>query len=203
MAAPYSLAPSWTFEGADGNWTTFSVTVGHPAQQFRVLPSTLISETWLPIPQGCEGSLTGLPGCGDLRGVEDFNDEPSLGFQSNLSTTWETIGIYDLTAEQNLFDADTATGLYGTDSIVVDRSSAGEPAQLQSQVIAGVATADVWLGILGVGAQKGNFSVKDENLPSLVTEMKNLNITPSLSFGYTAGASYGNTPFYPCNSDAG
>lgn len=190
MPSPYSIAPSFTFEGSDGNWTTFEISVGSPPQTFRILPSTGVSETWIPIPQGCGGVLEGLPGCGDLRGVDDFNGSPSLGFQTNASTSWSTIGIYDLVAEDALFDSDSDTGLYGSDVIIIPSNVAGDPAQLETQVIAGVATANVWLGVMGLGARAANFSLQAENLPSLIDDMKNQNITSSLSFGYTAGAAY-------------
>lgn len=191
MPAPYSIAPSYTFGGSDGNWTTFEISVGTPPQTFRILPSTAVSETWLPIPQGCGGVLEGLPGCGDLRGVDDFNGAPSLGFQTKSSTSWHTIGIYDLATEDALFDAEGDTGLYGSDLITIPSNVAGETAKLETQVIAGVASANVWLGVMGLGARAANFSVQAENLPSLITDMKTQNLTSSLSFGYTAGATYG------------
>lgn len=190
MPAPYSIAPSFTFEGSDGNWTTFEISVGSPSQTFRIFPSSAISELWVPIPQGCGGVLEGLPGCGDLRGVGDFNGNPSLGFQTNSSASWSTIGIYDLVAGDALFDEDGDTGLYGTDVITIPSNVAGDPAKLESQVIAGVATANVWLGVMGLGARAANFSVQAESLPSLIDAMKSQNITSSLSFGYTAGAAY-------------
>jgi hypothetical protein len=191
MPSPYSIAPSFTFEGSDGNWTTFEISVGTPPQTFRVLPSTAMSETWIPIPQGCGGQLEGLPGCGDLRGVDDFNGVASLGFQTNVSLSWDTIGIYRLETEDALFDAEGDTGLYGADTITIPSNVAGETAELESQVIAGVATANVWLGAMGLGARAANFSIREENSPSLIAEMKAQNLTSSLSFGYTAGAAYG------------
>lgn len=198
MPAPYSIAPSWTFEGSDGNWTTFEISVGSPPQSFRILPSTAVSETWIPIPQGCGGVLEGLPGCGDLRGVNDFDGSPSLGFQTNSSSSWSTIGIYNLATEDALFDGEGDTGLYGSDVITIPSNVAGDTAELDSQVIAGVATANVWLGVMGLGARAANFSVKTENLPSFIDEMKNQNITSSLSFGYTAGAAYGKPKHVRC-----
>ena len=134
--------------------------------------------------------LEGLPGCGDLRGVNDFNGLPSLGFQTNASSSWNTIGIYNLAAEDAIFDADGDTGLYGSDVITIPSNVAGDTAQLESQVIAGVATANVWLGVIGLGARAANFSVQAETLSSLIGDMKDQNITSSLSFGYTAGAAY-------------
>lgn len=53
-AAPISFAPSQYFEGNDGKWSTFVVRVGTPEQSFRVLPSTVSSETFLPMAGACK-----------------------------------------------------------------------------------------------------------------------------------------------------
>lgn len=53
-AAPISFAPSQYFEGDDGKWSTFVVRVGTPEQSFRVLPSTVSSETLLPMAGACK-----------------------------------------------------------------------------------------------------------------------------------------------------
>lgn len=188
---PYSIAPGYAFEGSDGNWTTFEIAVGSPPQTFRILPSTAVSETWIPIPQGCGGVLEGLPGCGALRGVDGVDGSPSLGFQTNSSSSWSTVGIYELATQDALLDSKDDSGLYGTDTITIPSNIAGDPAVLKSQVIAGVATANVWLGVMGLGARAANFSVRPGPLPSLLESMRLQNTTSSLSFGYTAGAAYG------------
>ena len=53
-AAPTSCAPSQYVEGNDGKWSTFVVRVGTPEQSFRVLPSTVSSETFLPMAGACK-----------------------------------------------------------------------------------------------------------------------------------------------------
>lgn len=57
IPAPLSFAASQYFEGPDGHWSSFVVRAGTPEQSFRVLPSTITSETFVPLAGACkEGS---------------------------------------------------------------------------------------------------------------------------------------------------
>jgi hypothetical protein len=79
--APISFAPSQAWDGNDGSWSTFVIRVGTPEQVFRVLPSTISQEIWVPISEGC---LSNEPSnCGALRGVETFQNQASNGLQVN------------------------------------------------------------------------------------------------------------------------
>lgn len=188
---PFVFSSSGNFDGDDGQWSTFSISVGSPPQSFRILPSTTGAETWVPITLGCEGGLASVIDCGSLRGANDFNGRPSRGFDTSASSTWELIGTYDLATEQNLWGGSDNQGLYGLDTVALDSNSSGQDARLDSQTVAGVATAKVWIGSLGLGTSPAHFQIKHGNVPSLLTTMKNKHLIPSLSYGYTAGASYG------------
>lgn len=190
VPAPFVVAPTWQWDGNDGNWTTFGIKIGTPAQSFRVLPSTSGAETWVPIPAGCDGTLAGVSNCGTLRGIDNYDGSPSKGFETNNSSSWKTIGIYELSAEQNLFGADNNTGIYGTDSLSLDALPSGSSPQLSSQTIAGITTGDFWLGSLGLGIASANFSTESSLIPSMMSTLKNQSVIPSLSYGYTAGAHY-------------
>ncbi|GAB1743882.1 hypothetical protein NU219Hw_g933t1 [Hortaea werneckii] len=196
---PLVIAPSWSFDGDDGNWSSFLIEVGNPPQSFRVLPSTSVSEVWLPLPQGCQGIMSDVSDCGDRRGVNAINGTASLGFQTNVSSTWESIGIYKLEAEQTLFGNDN-DALYGLDTVLmslIDNSGRNSSSgKLDSQTVAGFATGDFWLGSLGLGSAQANFTTENENIPSLITSLKSKNLTGSASFGYAAGASYASPPDY-------
>ena len=75
----FSLTPSGNWDGNDGGWSTFAISVGTPAQVFRVLPSTNGLETWIPMADDCS---QGMAWCGNARGVEPFNggfSEPYTG----------------------------------------------------------------------------------------------------------------------------
>ncbi|TKA32929.1 hypothetical protein B0A50_01155 [Salinomyces thailandicus] len=194
---PLELSPSWTFDGDDGSWSSFALTVGSPAQSFRVFPSTSGSEVWLPLPQGCQGILSGVGDCGDLRGVNAINGTASSGFQTNVSSTWDLIGIYDLAAEQNLFD--NISGQYGLDRVSLElltESNNNSSATVDAQTVAGFASGDLWLGSLGLGTAQANFTVQNENVPSLLETLKTQNLSTSLTVGYAAGAAYASPADY-------
>ncbi|KAI7184775.1 acid protease [Hortaea werneckii] len=196
---PLALQPSWSFDGDDGSWSSFLIEVGNPPQSFRVLPSTSVSEVWVPLPQGCQGIMSDVSDCGDRRGVNAINDTASLGFQTNITSTWEAIGIYKLEAEQTLFGNDN-DALYGLDTVSISLlDSSGQnfsSSKLDSQTVAGFATGDFWLGSLGLGSAQANFTTESENIPSLITSLKSKNLTGSASFGYAAGAAYASPADY-------
>ena len=199
VPAPFSVSPSWSWDGNDGSWSTFDISVGTPGQSFRMLPSTYGSEIWVPSTDGCKGILTNIADCGALRGADDFKGQPSRGFDSSASSTWDLIGIYELATEQNLWGTTDNEGYYGFDTVSLESYPTGRSADLKSQTVAGVATENVWLGILGMGSTSAQFDVENGSNPSLLVSMKDQNFTPSVSFGYTAGAAYGkNTRAVKC-----
>jgi hypothetical protein len=187
IRAAFVVAPTYRFDGDDGEWSTFAIEVGTPAQSFRVLPATVGEEIWVPLPGGCQGSLSSNQDCGDMRGVDNAANR---GFLYNESSTWsQTAGDpYQLMTEGDLF---VDTGVYGTDTVALGcLSDEGYGSAMPEQTIAGVTTADFWLGNVGLGTSPGTF-MQGSSTPSLMESMKTQNITPSLSFGYTAGQSYG------------
>ncbi|KAG8160861.1 hypothetical protein KVR01_009125 [Diaporthe batatas] len=184
MAEPISVDPAEVWAGVDGSWSSFMIRVGTPQQWFSVLPSTASQQTWVPVPEGCESSIVGnISDCGDSRGVWPFESEESNGFQTNKSSTWKAIGIYELFIEEHL--GIDGRGLFGYDSVGLGESS---PAT-EHQVVAGVATPNYWVGLLGLGANYTNFS-EEERPSSLLRTLKDEGNIPSLSYGYTAGAPY-------------
>ncbi|KAK5168378.1 uncharacterized protein LTR77_006948 [Saxophila tyrrhenica] len=183
--APVVVQPS-LWAGNDGNWSTFLLGVGSPAQYFGVLPSVLSSEVWIPVPEGCTWIPSSvLPNCGATRGALDSG---SLGFQTNRSTTWSQIGLQYLGTGQNLYGPTTQAGLFGFDTVSFGPDLAGY--RIPDQLIAGIATQDYWLGSLGLATNPSGFETVVENVSSLVPSVKQANDSPSLSFGYAAGASY-------------
>jgi len=73
---------------------------------------------------------------------------------------------------------------------------------LDHQIIAGIGTDNYWLGSLGLSPIPFNFSSIGDSItmedpqPSLLSELKNQSSIPSLSWGYTAGASYRQDPVF-------
>ncbi|CBX93113.1 hypothetical protein IAQ61_008835 [Plenodomus lingam] len=184
---PFVVPPSQKFDGNDGSWSTFTVSVGTPGQDFRVLPSTKGGVTYLVAPEGC---LPGIDpeGCPEARGAEIFNSAQNIGFQANVSTTWSAIGQYEIDLEQSLNY--TSRGLFGFDRVQLGPAAAGSALALDSQVVAGIADPDYYMGILPLGTADSSFSSLGRSVDSLMNQLRNTSKIPSLSYAYTAGASY-------------
>ncbi len=188
--APYVVPPTQQFDGNDGSWSTFSIHVGTPGQDFRVLVSTASSETWLPVPEGC---LAEEPSdCPSLRGAEPFNSAQSPGFQYDESSSWEYVGLYgiDVEAELNY----TANGLYGYDRVGLGSVQNDDSLSIDRQVVAGIADKDYFMGVLGLGIRPTSFSSTSEPVPGLLENLYNQSLIPSASYSYTAGAKYRECP---------
>lgn len=150
-----------------------------------MLPSTVTSETFVPLNTGCR---VGAPSnCPFSRGVESFNSKPSSGFQANQSSTWHEIGLYKVSAREEL--RYNASGLYGLDNMGLMVANSGGPT-LPNQVIGGLINPRFWVGRLGMDVKPSNFSEFNNPQRSLIQTLKDLNYIPSLSYGYTAGAYY-------------
>ena len=88
----------------------------------------------------------------------------------------------------NLGYSDNAT--YGLDTLALGLSNANGSPQIDSQVVAAFATDDYYIGLFGLGHQGVNFSEYSTPNATFLTTLKEQNIIPSLSWGYTAGAIY-------------
>jgi hypothetical protein len=116
--------------------------------------------------------------CVDSRGAQ---------FNYNSSSTWYFTNYYLLGLESNLGLSDS--GMFGSDTVALGWQGSGEPT-LNHQVVAGIATTDFWLGQFGLTPRPTNFTDFNNPQPSFVQTLKNRSIIPSLSWSYTAGASY-------------
>ncbi|KAG0648252.1 hypothetical protein D0Z07_5497, partial [Hyphodiscus hymeniophilus] len=182
---PFSFAPSQAFEGNDGAWSTFVIRVGTPAQVFRVFISTTSEERWVPVPEGCLS--TDPINCGALRGVLPFEGQESSGFQINASSTWIPVNLYELGLDADLNY--TGNGEYGFDTVGLQITDSGG-VTLNDSIVAGIATKDFYLGEFGLGPKPTNFTTFDNPQQSFMWSLRNQSLIPSLSWGYTAGASY-------------
>ncbi|KAG4434662.1 hypothetical protein IFR05_009867 [Cadophora sp. M221] len=187
---PFDFSPSGIFEGNDGSWSTFIIRVGTPAQTFRVLISTTGQETWIPLVDGCADFDPS--NCGSLRGVQDFQNAPSRGFRTNISSTWELVNLYNLALEDHL-DGYTGAGLYGFDTVGLQIQNSGG-LTLNHSIVTGIGTKHFMLGVFGLSPGTTNFDDFNDPQPSFMVSLKNQSLIPSLSYGYHAGASYSNVP---------
>ncbi len=182
---PFVFTPSQAFDGNDGRWSSLIIRVGTPEQNFAVLPSTTGHEIFVPLPDGC--TRDDPSDCADLRGVARFDGKPAVGFQVNASSTWNSIGLYTLDLGGRLGIDDG--GLYGLEKVGLQLQQSGGLA-LEDQVVAGIATKNFYLGLFGLGPKPSNFTNYDNPMSSYMWNLKDKQMIPSLSYGYTAGAAY-------------
>jgi hypothetical protein len=163
-------------DGNDGPWSTFGIQVGTPSQQLRVLPATGLDMTWVVLPEGCTSSDPS--DCGQSRGGIYF---------SNLSSTWDEIGIYQLSIYEEAMLGYTGNGSYGSETVTLGWPGDGQPSAAK-QVVAEIATREFYMGALGLNPWPVNFTELDNSHPSLLSTLKNQSKIPSLTWAYTAGA---------------
>ena len=148
-----------------------------------MLVSTEVSATWVVEPGGCGPSYP--VNCTGARGG---------AYDSAKSSTWHSNALYSLAAEANLgnpYSATSQIGDFGYDTIGLPGQSGVANVSLDHQVVAGIKTNTYYLGNLGLSSQNITFGTGNSNTsPSFLGALKNENSIPSLSFGYTAGASY-------------
>lgn len=168
--------------------------VGNPEQSVRVLISTADYNTKLIDPGGCPPNYPGITSsktCSQSRG-ELFNPP--------LSSSWSSVGNYSLGLEENLgYDGPAS---YGLDTVALGVSNDTGGPSLPGQVVATLETYLFHTGLFGLGHQPTNFTASQDssNLTSTVhyqsflTTLKNQSLIPSLSWAYTAGAVYSESP---------
>ncbi len=163
--------------GDEGAWSTFLITTGTPPQQVQVLPSTEFSSTWVVASNAC--SPTDAANCTIARGgVYDYTK----------SSSWNIKANYRLGVLNTGYDSDSVSGTYGFDTLSIQGK--GTNASVNHQPIASFTTPKFFVGSLGLSDQPVDFQDGSDTSPSLLTSLKNENLLPSLSFGYTAGHHY-------------
>ncbi|KAJ9651641.1 hypothetical protein H2198_009084 [Neophaeococcomyces mojaviensis] len=167
---PISIDFGPNFLGYDGQWSAAQIRVGNPEQYLSVFPSTTESEAWVVGPAGCDGTST----CSSLRGGL---------FSADQSTSWETLGLYELGYSD--LSQTTDNGYYGFDNL-----SISDTISASNQIIAVVNDTDHWIGQLGLVVQETRFQSNIDHLPLISTLVQNESVIPSHSYGYTAGAYY-------------
>lgn len=190
VPAPIVVAPDQDWKGIDGSWSTFSLIVGEPKQNARVLVSTASQQIWVVNRQACVQNITdSTTGQITQYNVLDSDCQDSRGFLYNTteSSTWHSKGFFQLWIEKNL--GLVGNGLYGFDSVGLGFQG-GEGPTVENTTIGTLVTANFWLGHLGLHPKPTNFSAFEEAIPSYMTNLFNQGNIPSLSFGYTAGAQY-------------
>ncbi|KAF7185002.1 hypothetical protein HII31_13625 [Pseudocercospora fuligena] len=176
--AALSLGPSQYWDGNDGPWTSFPLQLGNTnnPQNIRVFASTAIGTTLSISADGCPSYYPS--DCADSRGFI---------FNANESLTWVANSMYNVGIEQNLgMDTQGPTG-FDTVTLGWQGSTIGT---VNHSVVFNLGDSQYWLGLLGLKPQPSNFTTFNDPQPSIMQDLVNHNITPSLSYGYTAGNQY-------------
>lgn len=181
LPAPIVIPASQDFDGNDGPWSSFTLQVGNPVQNVKVMISTAGYQTWVVLNEGCV--LSDPSTCATSRGGI---------FHPNESTTWmannvTSKGLFSLGLELNL--GYTGNGEYGYDTVALGWQGSGGPS-LDQQIVAGVATKEFYLGIFGLNPRPTNFSDYNDTTSSYMSNLKQKSLIPSLTWGYTAGNQY-------------
>jgi hypothetical protein len=165
-------------DGVDGPWSTFNLEVGEPPQRFRCVPGISLPVILLPTySQNCESTAKA---CSE-RTV----------FSSNSSTTWKSVGLYDLPLDYVL-----ETFFAGTKgSVGLDNAQFGHNAfqddVFPSQFIWEVTSLDFFVGVFGLSA--GRIALDEADRPGLLSAAAMGLSLPSRSYSYTAGSATSKT----------
>ncbi|KAF2456605.1 aspartic peptidase domain-containing protein, partial [Lineolata rhizophorae] len=166
-------------DGSDGPWSTFAFRVGTPPQTVKLLIATSGQETWVVNSGACAsaGSEEETALCDRDRGFT---------FNVTNSESWSDNGDYVLEEESNLGYG--GIGNYGFDVVTVGWEGSGGP-KLDDQIVAAI-MAEEWTasGMFGVSPRPTNFTDFRNPRPSFLSSLRERNLVPSLSYGYTAGS---------------
>ncbi|KAL8708541.1 MAG: hypothetical protein Q9220_006594 [cf. Caloplaca sp. 1 TL-2023] len=149
----------------------------------QLLPSTQVPESWVVLAEGC--TSTDPKNCSVSRGNT---------FNYGASSTWDLQDTYSLQSEANLgYTTNSDNGAYGWDNLTL-ATAEGASVSMNHSVVAGIATKDFYLGILGLASRDIVWQDKSGSSPSLIRSLHDQNLIPNQSYGYTAGASYNSAP---------
>lgn len=177
MPAPLDITPDENWDGIDGQWSSFTLRIGTPEQFVRTFVSWSSYQTWAVLPEGCLAA-SDQQACAESRGGI---------FNTTESSTWDEIGIYDLYITRNL--GINGNAIYGYDTVGLGGAGEEGPT-LQNTTVGALAVEQFYLGVFGINPKPTNFTSFNDGSPSYMTQLKEQNYIPSVSFGYTAGAPY-------------
>ncbi|KAF2454342.1 aspartic peptidase domain-containing protein [Lineolata rhizophorae] len=173
---PVMVPASQYWDGVDGPWSTFDFLVGTPPQRVRLLPSLGGSSSWVVVPEGCPASLP-----------ESCPDDRGFTFDYTASSSWDEIGLFELSLYVESQLGLSGNAIYGFDSLTVGLQGAGG-ATAARQIVGGIGTPDFWIGAVGLDPTPMNFSDFNDPQPSFLESLVRDGVIPGRSFAYTAGA---------------
>lgn len=172
-------------DGNDGPWSSFTVQIGTPSQDIRVLPSTSGSSIWAVVAEGC--NITTDPSeCAINRGQL---------FYPNESSTWSEKGTYQLQIPAESSLGYSGNAYFGFDTVSLGYQGSGGPT-ISHLVVGGIVTKDFFVGTLGLTPNAINFTDFNTPKPSLLAHLRNQKRIAGRSYAYTAGAQYTPKPTF-------
>jgi len=180
IPAPIVVKPSETFDGIDGLFSSFNISVGTPPQTLKVFIGTSVYRTLVVWEKACRGEPEN---CSDLRGGV-FSNKSSSTWQQNIA----------LPSSNNYFmQIDQQLGYNNRAAFGFDNVGLGGPGgiSLKNQTVGVFVTdIDAYLGLFGLDPRPSNFSGDPTHIPSYMQSLRNQSLIPSLSWGYSAGNQY-------------
>jgi hypothetical protein len=208
LPSAFSVQPSEKWLDADGLWSAFNLEVGNGpgrGQNFLVVPSTSNPTTWLPDDKLCK--LAKAPAnCSLTRGVGLFNGNQSAGYDDSTSSSSTGTGPLGLEyfnrggsyPAEILYGVKYGNfgGILGEDILYMSSSTAPITTHSSSGRVPIYAYSNdrYYLPSLGLGAGIHKSSAS-QLMNSTLLNMVDAGAIPSLSWGYTAGAYYGEHPY--------
>src|SRR5215469_1339950 len=200
-------------DGNDGSWSTFTLKVGSPALQFRALVSTSSYYSRVVSKNGCISDNSLLPDCPSERGEDGTNTGYDDTTSSSRNTS--TSGNYEFTINDQYLPSDPIfgpppdnihssytknnNGTFGLDQIqLLPAITNVQPLTVSGVPLGGLVQSQFFLSSLGLGL--GSTQIGPESVPSLLDILYDSSLTPSKSFGYTAGAAYRSWYSYLCHA---
>lgn len=209
MSQPFQVAiatgddsGSTPWANFDGNWTTFKLQVGNSSdkQNFRFVPSTSSTTTWLPASGHWNSTFSAING-GPIsaedyyarRGVGFYDGVQNLGFSGGNSSSYEPkntgdiLGLSGGLKPGDIFGPDyDAVGELGIDTLFLNNGSGNQINSLIKVPILGYSSFFYYSPIVGLGFE--NYNDDPVNYVTFMQSLADSQIIPSHSFGYTAGA---------------
>ncbi|KAF7195187.1 hypothetical protein HII31_03393 [Pseudocercospora fuligena] len=193
---PISVPASGSWQGDDGQWSTFHVQVGTPGQLLHLLPGSSVqagNAIWAIAQESCTEENPDLWDCEEQRGDV---------FSANESSTWSTSQVsngsyYNLNPVIESMLGLNANASYGLDTVTLGTANGVLPA-LPNQLVARIASNDFWVGVIGLSPLRLNTTGFDDPVRTLMGTLSDPDDRkiPSTTWAYTAGAFYKDAPIF-------
>lgn len=179
------IAPSGSWAGNDGPWSTFYIEVGSPPQRIEVLPATALSLTIMVLAEGCPPDLG--TACETARGgVFDAGQDSS--WQNAVLTAANGYHYFDIPVSNGNITAEVSLSTMTLDWGGAIAPGAQNP--LEGQLFAGYAISQPYLGQLGISGFPVAPIYENASYEPPLYALRNRSNVSSLTWGYTAGANY-------------